>query len=611
MNHEVQTRNRRSRCCAAPLAVFLFFVFLLPPSSFVLSSSPPARYTAAWDDGSQTDGETLGPWNETSASPTLDGRALFASPAVRWLLDNTLTPAPLPTARVELVGGDVLPGRVIGVRNGADAPAPTLPIHLLVATSPTLERPSSSGRRAIRVPVRWVQRIVWQPVAQAYRPGVLFARDGRQIAFRAIRFSTDAVRLLVESGVTEMPLGEIAELHFPALDPWDAYFAQLAALAPGPSGRLIRWETVDGLRATGSTTRFQAVSLGADDKPSRWYHMLQPAWSLDPLWVPFPTIRLRLYTPAAQTPLSWFAPVEVRQQSAFGSSWRWQLDRSVTGAPLASGGKRFVWGFGVHARSELQFALHPCVVALHAQLGLDAAAGAGGCVQASVLLQPGGKRLFESPVLVGARKTLATGRLTLDASVPERRLVLLVDPVHAPRPAGADPFDIRDHFDWLEPVLELDTQRLAAEAFQRAAQLVPAWNGWSVQTAGRPGAQLVNHWFDRPADRSGCRLLASAAPGPLVLARSVQVGPTSDRLLLGVSRPEETATSRIEVRTEGRLLAELEVAPTPSARLAKPLEVSLADFHGRRLTLEITQRATDSHALVEWERLELAGRDRP
>jgi hypothetical protein len=605
-NDEIRMTNGPLRCQAVSVVIWLFFI--LHPSSFILSSPPP-RYTAIWDDGTRADADDLGPWNDTAANPRLGGRPLFAPPAVCWMVDNTLEPAAAATARVELIGGDLLPGRVIGVRSGGDTPSQALPMHLLVAPSPQLDKPASPSRAAIRVPARWVQRIVWKPVAQAYRPGVLFARDGRQIAFRAVRFG---VRLLVESGVEEVPLGEIAELHLPATDVWEAYLEQLAALTPGPAGRLIRWETADGLRVTGSTARFQAACQGlATDNPNRWYHMLQPAWSLDPLWVPFRKIRLRVYVPWGQTPLAWFAPVEVRQQSTFGSSWRWRLDRNVEGGPLTSGGRLFAWGFGVHALAELQFALPSYAVAMRTRLGLDAAAGDGGCVQASVSIQPGAKKLFESPILVGSRQTLDTGRLAFGEPASGRRLVLLVDPAHAGRPAGADPFDIRDHFDWLEPVVELDAQRLAAEAFQRAGRLVPAWSGWDVQTAGRSGALLVNHWFDRPTDRAGFRLLAATADGPLVLTRNVQVGPPSDLLQISVSRPEESPPSRIEVRADGRMAAELEVPPTQFGRQTKPLEVSLADFHGQRLRLEIAQRGAAPQALVEWQQIELGARNRP
>jgi hypothetical protein len=122
---------------------------------------------------------------------------------------------------------------------------------------------------------------------------------------------------------------------------------------------------------------------------------------------------------------------------------------------------------------------------------------------------------------------------------------------------------------------------------------------------------LVNHWFDRPTDRAGFRLLAATADGPLVLTRNVQVGPPSDLLQISVSRPEESPPSRIEVRADGRMAAELEVPPTQFGRQTKPLEVSLADFHGQRLRLEIAQRGAAPQALVEWQQIELGARNRP
>lgn len=600
MRRDEERGGRHAWRPAAAVAVLLFFI--LHPSSFILA----ARYAAVWDDGSRTEGDVLAPWSDTSSAPCLAGRPLFGDSFVRWIQDTTLGPARRPEARVELVGGDVLPGRVVGLRSGGDTASPALPMHFVVAPSPSLDRPSTPPRLGIRVPARWVRRIVLQPVRGDYRPSTLVTREGRQIAFRAVRFGEDTVRLLSDDGLQEVALGEIAELHMPAPDPWAAYVEQLAALLPDVRSRLIRWETADGLRVTGSRARFQASGAGSEENPAGWHHMLQPAWSLDPLWVPFLKIRLREYFAADEVPLSSFTPDEVRQQSDLGGSWRWQADRNVEGGPLASGGRPFPSGFGVHAMTELGFALPEYAVSLRSALGLDALAGDGGCAQAAVLL--GEKTLYQSPVIVGSRQVFDTGRLALDSPGGGRRLTLRVDAAHKQRPAGADPLDVRDHFNWLEPHLGLDRTRLAAEVLRRAPQLIPAWSDWTVQTGGKPGASLASGWAVESAERAGYRLMVSASGGPVVLSRGVQPSAANDLLIIAVSRPDDFMPSRIEVRADGKLVGEFDVPATREGTATVPVEVSLTEHRGRRVQLEITQRSASPGAVVDWERVELARR---
>ncbi|KKK66168.1 hypothetical protein LCGC14_2966800, partial [marine sediment metagenome] len=53
-------------------------------------------------------------------------------------------------------------------------------------------------------------------------------------------------------------------------------------------------------------------------------------------------------------------------------------------------------------------------------------------------------------------------------------LGLLTDEAHQGRPAGADPLDIRDMLDWLEPVLLLDQAKLKQNVEAASTRLFPA-----------------------------------------------------------------------------------------------------------------------------------------
>lgn len=571
----------------------------------------PLRYRGRWTDGAVLAGEAVGPWHETGASPQLAGRALFDGPApIRWLVDESLAPAQAAEARVEMVGGDCLPGRVVGFRTGMEQPSVCLPPHLVVVPRVRLDWPDDTAARStLRVATDWVRRIVWTPVAAGYQPQTLFYADGRQLGFRAVRFSDTTIRLLCDDGIRDVPLAEVAELHMPWLDPWEAYFQQLAELTPEGTARLVQLETDDGLRLTCSAERFQARARSGE--PTGWYHLFQPAWSLDALWVQHTTIRLRCYYLPHEVPLSRIEPVAARQQSDLGGVWPWRLDRNCEGGPLESGGQPYQWGLGVHARSELEFALPPCARSFRTRLGLDRLAGDGGCVQAAVLLRPSaGKPLFASNLILGAADVLDTGPLALGDGQPaqDRRLVLLVDPVTDRCPAAADPLDIRDNFDWLEPLVELDSESLREELRRRAPQRIPAWRNWQLGAGDLAALRLVNFWDETEPIHRLYRLLAGTRKGSLRLSRRLSIDPDHYRLVVAVSRPPQTSASKLDVLVDGQPFGQYEVPVRYGQEAPEPVVVLLSQFAGRQVAVELVQQSPDERALVEWRALALAGR---
>ena len=60
----------------------------------------------------------------------------------------------------------------------------------------------------------------------------MFYRDGRALDFRSVRWGDTGIRLLREQGVVEVPFTQIAELHLPRMNAWDAHFEQLAVVTP-------------------------------------------------------------------------------------------------------------------------------------------------------------------------------------------------------------------------------------------------------------------------------------------------------------------------------------------------------------------------------------------
>jgi len=571
----------------------------------------PLRYKGRWSDGALLAGEAVAPWQETNAQPQLAGRLLFDNERpVRWLVDDSLASAEPPAARVEFVGGDCLPGRVVGFRNGEEEPLHRLPPHVLVAPLVRLDYPDETQTRStIRATTEWIRRVVWTPLGVPYRPQTLYCADGRELSYRAVRFDEATIRLLCEDGIQDIPLGDVAELHMPPADPWEAYFQQLAELAPEGASRLVQLETAEGLRLTGSDERFQARARSGE--PTGWYHLFQPAWSLDALWVQHTTIRLRCYFLPHEVPLSRIEPSAVRQQSDLGGVWPPCIDRNCEGGPMESGGQPFQWGFGVHARTELDFTLPACARSFRTQLGLDRVAGDGGCVQASVLLRPSGTSpLFASNLIVGSADVFDTGALALgDArSAAARKLTLLVDAAHDRRPATTDPFDIRDNFDWLEPLVELDGEQLRGQLQRRAWQRIPAWRNWQLAEQDTPSVRLVNFWDETAAPHRVFRLLVGAGKTPPKLSRRLKIDPDHYRLVIGLSRPAPTSGGKLDVLVDGQPFAQFEVPVRHGQEAPEPLVVLLSQFAGREIQVELVHQLPDERSLVEWRALSLSGR---
>lgn len=578
-------------------------------------TSPRLRYLGKWTDGTVLRGDAVAPWNDTKSAPQLAGRPLMEKDrSIRWLLEDTLLVEAPPTSWIEFTGGDVMPGRVVGAGTGVESPALRLPAYLEVSPYAPIDWPDGPSRPRIRVHQASVRRIVWQSMTRSYQPRTLFYRDGRQMDFRAVRFTATGIQLLREDGIQEVSLEEAGELHMSPSDSWEAWLDQVATLSPDGAARLLQIETSAGMRLTGSLDRFQAKSRGGQDDPKNWYHLVQPAWSLDAFWVQHCVIRLRRYFAPHEVPLSWVEPSAVRHEADLGGPWPWRADRNVEGGPLVSGGQPYAWGFGVHAAQELEFLLPPMARSFRSRLGLDQIAGEGGCVRARVVLgSSGAKPAYEKPMLIGSAETFDTGRLALDSpGQSPTRLILHVNRVRQGRPPAADPFGIRAHFDWLEPLVELDAEQVAAEAFRRAPPRIPAWQGWKVVSEGREGARLVNHWDEAASRVPVYRLLAASPKSSLTLTNKLRIGPNKDYLTIAVHRPPQATASKIEIRVDGRQiersgkpLAPLDVPARHAETPPPPLMISLEEFTGREVTVDLVQQSPEEKGLVQWDAITL------
>jgi S1-C subfamily serine protease len=595
-----------------PLTILLAFTFLTtarPP----LAAEDRPRFEAVLSGGARIEGQNLQEWQKAPPQAKLDGRPLFdpGSPLV-WLRDRSVRPGAVPSAFVEMTNGDRLPGAVTAYRAAGVWDDESLPAHFLIRTPVSLRAAEDGRPPVVRVAERFVRRIVWQRqfAANHYVPGTVGFRDGSLAKFRAVRFDGDAVRILQESATRKAAFGEIAELHLPRRDPWQTYCDELAVVNPELQARMIQAETSNGLIATASTVCFDARDGGDANNPDRWLHALQPAWSLDLLWIRRNTIWIYRSFAPHQVPLSRIAPAQVQARGLLGGSWPWQANRSVQEGLLSSGKQEFGWGLGVHAFSQLHFPLPAAVRSFRTRVGLDAAAGSGGCVRVRVYGGSTGEPpLFESPFLIGADKTLDIGPLALKGPLQgQRELILQVDPAHDGRPPGADPFDVRDMLDWLEPELELDPAALKAEVGRRLRNNPAAWEGWQV-LLDKDGTLATAAVLDKSApDQEAFLSTVRAEKQPFTLRRMLDVAPDQHWLLISASVYSQFSDiPKLQVRVDGRPMAEY-VVPVRGQPRREPglIAFPLTQFQGQRILVELTQTPGDPRLGVYWRNMRLA-----
>lgn len=566
------------------------------------------RFQAEFADGSRVNGDELRNWHDSAAQPVLNNKPLFdkANPA-RWVIDTSLKVSAVPTTFVEFFGGDRLPGAVVGAANGSESRYARLPPHLILERQ-TWNFPGIQNPTPLRVLSRWVRRVVFQRRAtDSYEPGTLFYVDGRRITFQALRWNAASVLLLLDQSTQEVLFHDVAEIHLPATDVWAAYIEQLAFLSPAGSNPVFQWETQHGLRVTSCAERFQARPHGNPNDPNAWWHLVQPAWSLDPLWVSHRLIRTRRFFEPHEIPLTLLEPVRSTHQAGLSNGWNWQRDRNVQAGPLQSGGLEFGWGMGVQAQHELEYHLPWGAQSVRMRVGLDRCIGSGGCARGKIFLSSNRQKpIFQTDLLIGSSKVIDTGELNV---VGQSSLILTADAAVAERPAGADPFDIRDSLDWLQPTVRVDPAVLQSEIRAAVVRLFAPWEGWNVTDAETGPFVFKNRWqaFDERDPRFVSEI-GSRVPF-LTFSKSIKVSPQQAFLVLSASRfQDRTTPAHLQVRVNGQSVGDFEIPVRTAAVDPDPILVPLDAFQGQQAQIEVSHMAGGPQALVDWRSVTFADR---
>jgi len=765
------------------------------PAALVARAEGAARYEAVFVDGARLDGEKISGWGQHPPSPRLDNTVLFdAKRPLQWLRDREGKPwrqGKRDGAYIEFVGGDRIVGRIVGASAGA---GPYVPAHVLVAPAEPLREPVRGLPGHVRILPGRIERIVFKSSSpRRLEPGTLYYLNGRGVSFVRLRWRRDSVVLLLKDGTREVRTSEIAEVHLPPIDPWKAYYRELAILSPACRERLTRLETTGGLIATVSLTRLKALAFrtvyeekqfqgqrahydsqikqyearviemgkavdlarktyiakktelqkaqaadrqtyekalatlrqkieqqrkaseasladrqrkheeqlrkseadlskrlagklakqrdkqirdlrarnarsrerhkkqldaermrlqrqrareiagfsrteplrisnarrplaaevaklkqkldsqfanhghhtrhlntlrqhriaipGPRGNSSTWTHIIHPVWSLDVLQVRFGSVRMLWSFAPDRVPLSRVRPVAAVSPVLLP----WNTNRNAVGKPLRSGGRQYAWGFAVHAYNELRFPLPKCANAFRSRIGLDRIIGAGGCARARIYVgSTAGKHLYESPLLVGSKKTTDTGRIALAAApAGPRHLVLQADPADKNRPRQADPLNIRDKLDWLDPRIELDMPGLQDQVRLQAGPAITASPGWKLKL-DKPGVYDRTSHLREP-DRSGpgrFLTMLRVRSQPLRFSREMTIAPADKWLAVHVTLAtgETPRTDAVILRVGQRQIQPRKIPVRQRWQdWPAPICFGLDEYQGKKVTLELTQ----------------------
>jgi len=604
------------------LSAFVF-VFSAKAQTF----APNERVVGMLNDGARIQADSIKEWHDENARPSFAGHAVFDQKRpVRWILDQSVPLPELPKAYVEMFGGDRLPCRVVDFQRSEKWVYETLGEYLIVEPLIQVDFPGQPTTPFLRISTDWLKRVVFDEKAgipTQWIPGTVFLHDGSRITYRVVRWSSSGPSLLTDSGVKKLLYSQVAELHLPQRDEWETYFEQLAVLNPGLASRLIQVETSNGLQITVSKDRLIAKHSGDHNKSENWYPLMHPAWSFDPITVPLRTIRSWRFFAAEQPPMTIFNPSVSRDAPVFSTGWDPVWHRSVQSTAMRNNRQLCGWGFGVHAPTSLAFPIHPVVRQVRSRTGLDQLVGQGGCARAEIAIQS--KRtqpFFRSEVFIGSEKSEDTG--WKNVSVTEGKsdhVILTADPIINQRPEVADPFDVRDCLNWIEPEWKLHKVQLVKEVARRTPGRISVLNGWDISSRLKPKSSnndqtstkvtsaesedtplvVQNIWDKTITEDERSRLLIKAS-GPFTVFRQRRQIEKQHRWLAAcISKPaNSTDPATIIIRIDGRAMIEANVPVRTSRQDPDPVLIPVSEFQGMKPTIEIVLLNAGDKSFVDW-----------
>ena len=164
------------------------------------------------------------------------------------------------------------------------------------------------------------------------------------------------------------------------------------------------------------------------------------------------------------------------------------------------------------------------------------------------------------------------------------------------RPAGSDPLDVRDVFDWLEPLVELDEASLKTAVVKHAASSFVREHGWVIAAPYGEGWRLVNHGYGNQ-----WRTVVEVMKRPISVTRTLRIPADAEALIVrGGGAGDRAPVTTFELLVGGQSVSKLGVPPLsdtknpPSTRFPLPPGV-----RGRELRCELIIASTQETPQID------------